>query len=97
MAILTIIPQMHNTFLRMKGLSIKSAGDAGHEIIRDESGYSIPNEFHVNPKTAQIDLNYLTDFLKELHEELPFDGIKIKGKYEITGDELFELVLKCKD
>lgn len=91
---LTIEPHLHSTYFRLAGLSIKKAGegDMGHSLCRDESGYYISNDFLTNPRTAAISVSKLVPLLKELHENIQFDKIKIKGHYEKTGEELMALV-----
>lgn len=76
----------------MKGLSLKKADM--RELCIDESGFYIENEFHTNGRTAQVERKYLVKKLAELHDEMPFDTIKIKGHYETTGEELMAEVLK---
>jgi hypothetical protein len=84
MKTLIIIPDMYYTRFRMKGLSIRKV----HELCVDESGYFIDNRFKINGKTALISVPELVKFLNELKEEIPFDKIIIKGKYEISAEEL---------
>ncbi len=92
MKTLVIIPRHFDTIFRMKGLSIKAAGKAGKPLCRDESGYYIDNGFNLNPHTCLIELDYLIKFLKELYTYLPFDKIKIKGNYQISGKELMKRI-----
>lgn len=89
MRTLIILPHHFHTNFRMKGLSIKKV----RELCKDETGYYISNYLHTNGRSCQIEKNYLIDFLKELYQEIPFDAIKIKGHYEITGEELYKLVI----
>ncbi len=82
--------------LRLKGLSFKALEntDIGHELIRGDSGdYELLGfSSKINPKTANIELNYLLGLLKELHDCIPFDKVKIVGHYEVTGEQLYKLV-----
>lgn len=89
---LTIIPGHGVTYFRMPGLSIK-ASDL-HELCKDEGGYYITNDLisQYNPRTAQISIDYLIKILKELHENLLFDKIRIIGRYELTPDEIMKQI-----
>lgn len=94
MRTLTITPQLYQTFLSAKGLSIKSAGYAGHDLCREGNRYYIANRFKTDPRTALISAEHLIKYLSELYEDFHFDKIKIKGHYEITADELYDKIKK---
>lgn len=90
---LTIIPGRFHTYFKASKLSIKAAGNAGHELILDECGYCIHNVFKTNRNTAYISVKELVNFLKDLKEEFEFDSIRIDGHYELSGEELYKLVI----
>ncbi len=89
---LVVIPGLHQTELRMKGLSLKNGPRL---LCKDETGFYIEHNLgNTNPRTATIKVECLVEFLKELYQKNPFGRIKLKDNYEITGDQLFQLVLK---
>lgn len=96
---LTITIDLHTTEFRMKGLSIKKLGDAGTDLCRDSDTnvYYVYNGLGViDQRTAAIKKEYLISFLRGFRKKLQFDKIVIKGHYEVTGDELFNEVIKEK-
>lgn len=89
---LTVQPMLFHTSLRMQGLSFKKADL--YELCKDETGFHISNDFHRSPRTAMIEKDYLIKILAELHENMPFDSIRIVGHYEATGEELMNEIIK---
>lgn len=93
---LIILPGSYSTYFRAKGLSIKAAGYAGHDLCKDESGYFIENRFRMNPITASISRIELVKYLTQLHKDFYFDKIKIKGRYEASAHDIMKEVIKTK-
>ena len=95
---LTITPLEDHTELRVAGLSISKMpmfSDIRHDLCRFEwCGYYVDNDRRTNEMTAKIEKRYLIRILKEMRKAIPFTSIKIKGHYELTGEELFNEVIK---
>lgn len=94
MKTLTITPSMYDTRLKLSGLSMKAMGSDGHDLLRDEFGYYLSNDFNLNGRTAKIRSSYLIHFIRLIHEHIPFDKIKLDGHYELTEEQLMAEVLK---
>lgn len=93
MVTLIIHPLLYTTELKLKGLSIKAMGQDGRHLLKDESGYYLSNDMHLNNKTAMIELEYLVSFLKLVYKRVPFDRIKLRCHYELTAEELMNRII----
>src|SRR5690606_16102498 len=96
MATLIIDFFLHDPQLRIKGLSLKAlkGSNIWQRIYKDPDlgGFYIDTRFKINRKTAKIEEAYLIETLKELIQLIPFDKIKIKNRYHLSGDEIMKLI-----
>jgi len=87
-----------NPEIKLKGLGVKnSPKDVYKEdtlqlaIDTNYGGYN--GKSKINGNTARIEEDYLIYVLSEIYEEIPFDGIKTKGHYHLSGNEIYNKVI----
>ena len=99
MKTLTIDASGHQVLLTLKGLSFKAMS----ETYKVKSDLCICDStrkycfwlmnYDVDGRTAQVKTKYLIERLKEIHEVIPFDKIKLKRHYELTAEELMNEII----
>ena len=81
--------------LKLIGLSfrkLKMTDISSSIYIDDEKKYALSSDFNIDPRTAKINSLFLIKCLKELYEIIPFCKIKIKGHYELSGQDLMNRI-----
>jgi hypothetical protein len=84
--------------IRLPGLSLKKLNGSNiwQTIYKDpdDGAFRIDSRYYIDGRTAKIEVEYLLGILKDLFEIIPFDGVKTKSNYVLSGDEIFNLIKK---
>jgi hypothetical protein len=89
-----------NPILKLKGLSYKAIlwAFCGDHIYKGDTfnlfEIDYHNGYYTNKQTCMIKKEFLIEVLKSLHQEIPFDKVKTISRYELTGEEIMELILQ---
>lgn len=85
----------HEVGIRLAGFSFKEI-TFDHNFIRSDSGYyalEVPS-FKIEGRTAMVKYDYLIENLANVYDDLPFDKVKVVGRYPKTGEEIYNDILK---
>jgi hypothetical protein len=82
--------------LSLKGLSFKKINGfsdlQSHLFINDSNKYTIDYDLNVDQRTASIKREFLIKCLCDLYKDIPYSKIKTIGNYELSGDELINII-----
>lgn len=82
--------------IRIKGLSLKALNGSNiWQVIYkdpDDGRFRIDSHRRIDGRTAKIEEDYLVKILIELNTIIPFNRIKTRNYYPISGDDLFKAV-----